>query len=307
MFELGSYLVYNIFMKVLILYYSGTGNTKIIANMLKDCFTNKDCQVEVFDFLSKSNYQIENYDYIGLGYPIYAFNAPKIFEKSIKKVNISRKKVFIFKTSGEPLKLNNASSNFTIKYLKKNNNVVLGDYHLMMPYNIHFRFEDNVVKQMYLYNLRYCRYIVNNVLNEHKEFIEYGLLLRFITFIFKIQRFGAFVNSKLYKVNNNKCISCYKCINECPTHNIYLKKDKICFKSKCEMCMRCCFNCPQDAISIGFLNNWKVNKPYDFIGIINDESLDGKAILTNQKGFFKAHVKYYQKIEKKLIEFEKNE
>ncbi len=86
-----------------------------------------------------------------------------------------------------------------------------------------------------------------------------------ITFVFKIQRLGCKVNAHFYKVDKKKCIRCRKCMINCPTHNIRYDKNKkkIYFNQNCVMCMRCSLKCPTDAITIGFLNHYKVNGSYD--------------------------------------------
>lgn len=282
-------------MKILLLYFTGTYSTLYITTLIKNQLLNKGYEVDVFPLSEKKRVSTSKYDVIGIGYPIHAFNAPKIVEEKIAKYNINNKKYFIYKVSGEPYKYNNASSYKLYKIMKKKDNELLGEYHYLMPYNIMFKTKEEFIKYEMEYNIKYIKYMCDNLLNEKPY--KVSLFERFITFIFKIQRLGCKVNSKRYKVDKSKCIRCRKCINSCPTKNIEYRwqKKKIIFNDKCVMCMRCSFTCPTNAISIGLLNKWKVNGQYDFLKI---NSLENNYDITKEdKKFYKKFKPYFDYID----------
>jgi ferredoxin len=66
--------------------------------------------------------------------------------------------------------------------------------------------------------------------------------------------------------------------------------------NNCSLCVRCSFGCPQNAISIGLLNNWKVNGAYDFTEIIADESLPFPFITKETKGIYAIYKEYYHEL-----------
>lgn len=273
-------------MKILLLYFTGTYNTLYLTTLIKNHLLVENNKVDVAIINEKLKIKTEGYDMIGIGYPIHAFNAPKIVEKVIKKLQIKNKKYFIYKNSGEPFKLNNASSFKIYKIMKKNNNTLLGEYHFVMPYNILFRTKEDFVRYEMEYNLKYIKYMCNNLTNI-KEY-KVTLFERFITFIFKIQRLGCKVNSRLYKVDKEKCLRCRMCTSSCPTNNIEYNREKrkIVFKDKCIMCMRCSLNCPGNAISIGLLERFKVIGKYNLLEISK---------LDNTYDFSKEDKKFYKK------------
>lgn len=283
-------------MKILLLYFTGTYSTLYITTLIKNQLINDNNQVDVFSLCEKNKINVDNYDLIGIGYPIHAFNAPKIVEEKIKKLNIKEKKYFIYKVSGEPYKYNNASSYKIYKILKKKHNELMGEYHYVMPYNILFKTDEKFIRYEMDYNIRYIKYMCKNL--ENKKEYKVNIFERFITFIFKIQRLGCKINSRLYKVDKRKCIGCRKCIKSCPTNNIKYdrKTKKFVFSNKCIMCMRCSFNCPKDAISIGLLNKFKVNGQYDFLHINSLEN-DYDLSLENRK-FYLKFKDYFDKIDK---------
>lgn len=284
--------------KVMLLYYTGTYNTRYITNRIKEKIDF--ALIESFEVDGKSQIiSLEGYDYIGIGYPIYAFNVPNIFINYLKKLTFpSDSKYFIYKNSGETYSLNDASSNSIIKVLKKHNCLVQNEYHFMMPYNIHFRFPNDLVNEILLMDEKLIDILIYEVFENISNISKYKLKHKFISDIFKIQYIGGFVNSFFYRVNE-KCSKCLLCVKNCPTENIFEESGKVKFKHKCVMCMRCSMYCPCNAISIGFLNGWKVNGKYDFSkSMVNDH----KVITENTKGFFKCYVKTYNYINKRYLE-----
>ena len=141
----------------------------------------------------------------------------------------------------------------------------------------------------------------NNISNVK---LKTNFIYNFVSYLFRIQRLGGYINSYFYKVDYSKCSRCYKCINICPIENIVLdhKTNKIKFNNKCLMCMRCSFYCPKDAINIGLLNSWKVNGKYDLERINNDNNIDSNYIFKQKKFFFKGYYKVINKINKRYDE-----
>ena len=287
-------------MKILLLYFTGTYNTRYITNLLKKRFLELDNQVTTLEINASTEVvSLEDYDLIGLGYPIYAFNAPSIFISYLNKLTFNDKaKYFIYKNSGETLGFNNASSREIKHLLRKNKAELINEKHFIMPYNIMFRFKDNCIKESLNYDDKLADILVYELMNGIKSIIKNNLLYEMTSLIFMIQRPGAKINHYFYKVDETKCTKCHMCVNNCPTNNIEVDKDgKIKFNNNCIMCMRCSFLCPVDAINIGMLNPVKVNKPYNFKEIKEDKSLDGKFIKDDQKGFFKCYKKTYKNID----------
>ncbi len=293
-------------MKILFLIFSGTNNTYQVARLLASDFETQGhtCEIIKID-IDSPMINLSLYDYIGLGYPIYAFNEPRFFWRYIKKLKLdSSAQYFIFKTSGETLALNNASSRRLLRLLHRGKYSVLGDYHFVMPYNIHFRFEDAFVKEILLYNRKLSKVLTFNVLNGKKQFLKTNFFYNFLAWIIGVQRPGATINSYLYRTDMSKCIKCMRCVKDCPTHNIYYHQDKIKFYNNCQMCMRCSFYCPTDAIHIGFLNNWRVNGEYKFQNIEANNDLKLPYITKNAKGFYRCFIAYFAEVDRQYADYQ---
>ncbi|NCA96877.1 MAG: hypothetical protein EOM77_01640 [Bacteroidia bacterium] len=286
-------------MKILLLLFTGTNNTYEIARLLAGDFALQGHQSDIIKVdIDTPVLDLSTYDMVGFGYPIYAFNEPRFFWRYIKKLSLnSNAKYFIFKSSGETLKLNNASSRRILRRLRSAKCKILGDYHFVMPYNIHFRFDDAFVKEIIWYNRKLSKIAVYNLLHDRESFLKTNIFYNFLAWVIGIQRPGATINSYLYRVKMDKCIKCMRCVKECPTHNIFFSKGKIRFHANCQMCMRCSFFCPTDAINIGYLNGWKVNGEYHFAQIERNESLPLPYIKADAKGFYRCFVAYFADID----------
>ncbi|MDY2746551.1 MAG: hypothetical protein SOV57_05035, partial [Bacilli bacterium] len=129
-------------MNVLLVYFTGTYNTRFLVSKVEERFVNLGASVKKIEINKDSPIEeVSSYDYIGFSYPIYGFNAPSCFVKYIKKMKFKpQQRFFIFKNSGETMALNNASSRKIFRLMKKNKGIFLGEYHFIMPYNIHFPF-----------------------------------------------------------------------------------------------------------------------------------------------------------------------
>ncbi|MFA5421994.1 MAG: EFR1 family ferrodoxin [Bacilli bacterium] len=291
-------------MNFLFLLFSGTNNTYEIARLLANDFGVKGHQTQIIKIdIDTPAIDLSEYDYVGFGYPIYAFNEPRFFWRYIKKLILpTNVNYFIFKTSGETLALNNVSSRRILRRLRRNNCRVLGDYHFVMPYNIHFRFDDAFVKEILNYNRKLSRILVASVLRGHEHFLPSSFIYNFVAWVIGIQRLGATINSHFYRADMAKCIKCNKCIRDCPVHNVYDKGGKIAFHHHCQMCMRCSFYCPSDAISIGYINSWRVNGAYRFAEIEKNSSLKLPYITPDSKGFYRCFIRYFADIDRRYEE-----
>ena len=253
--------------KAVIYCFSGTGNTEKAAKEYKKIF--EENGVETLLYNVGDNFDNmpnpKDYDYVGLAYPIHGFNAPyPIFDLIKLFPKLDNKKIFIIKTSGEPLTINNISSEPLMARLKPKGYILTNEYHYIMPYNIIFRHTDEFAAKMWKTAKALCVIEANEVLQGKESFLKKFPFGRLIAFLFRIEHPAMKVNGNLFRVKKI-CTHCNLCVKKCPVNNIYNdEKGNIKFKNKCVMCTSCAFRCPVDAISIGILNFWRVNGVYKF-------------------------------------------
>jgi len=288
--------------KILICYFSGTGNTKKIALLYGSALEANGAKIDYMTLplstekIAETDFSV--YDKIGIGYPIHAFNAPAPVLKFCKSLPKSQtpKDVFVFKTSGEPVRMSDVSSIKTARILKRRNYILTNEYQYVMPYNIIFRHSDAMAYRMWDTAQKVapidCKEILSGKPNKPAPVFLGGI----IAWILRIEHWGAKFNGKHYKTRED-CTKCGKCVKDCPAGNIKLEDGKIKFGKDCLMCMRCAFACPKDAIKIGLFDSWRVNGTYSF-----QKPEPNEALLNDKHAKYceKAYRRYFEKAEKKI-------
>lgn len=251
-------------MKILLIYFSGTGNTEKIAKLYQEAFEHEGAEVTVKSLPLEDTPDCGGYDLVGFGYPIHGFNAPANvlrFAKSLPKLN-EGKRAFIFKSSGEPVRMSDVSSLKLIKILKKRGFTITNEYQYCMPYNIIFRHSDEMAYRMWDTAQRVVPADCREILSGTPRKVRKMFLGGFLAWVLRIEHWGGRVIGKRYKVTKD-CVHCGMCVKNCPEHNIKMSEDgKFKFGKECLICMRCVFYCPKNAFHPWILNGWKVNGAY---------------------------------------------
>ena len=292
-------------MKVVICYFSGTGNTQKVVEKYRESLSEQGASVETYameqllndgmpeEFLNT----LSETDLLGIGYPIHAFNAPSIvlkFVKSLPKA-AAKKRAFIVSSSGEPLKLNNISSLKAQNILKRRNYVVTNEYRYVMPYNIMFRHTDTMAFRMWDTAQKLIPLDANEIVKGTPHYLKRVFCGDFVAWVMRCEHWGGRLNGRRYKVDE-KCASCQKCVNICPTKNITVVNGKFKFGKNCLMCQRCVQLCPKDAIRMGWFNKWKVNGAYTFAEPSEAQVQKYNRMLT------RSYKKYFEENENRLKE-----
>lgn len=267
--------------KIGLFYFSGTNNTLLVTDLIKETFEKKGISVEVFaiDDLIKNKIKLEfdRYSMIGIGYPIYGFGSPNIlktFEKFIPKGKGT--KVFIYTTAASNVSVNHNAMAPLKRQMKKKGYHVFYERIICMGSNYLVRRSKEFEKKLYLVAIDKVKDVCNAVLNEEKR--EYKLNSIFASFLSMIHWFENHWLAPIFGVSlraNRKCNQCGLCLRMCPTGNIVKKDNQIKFKRRCLMCMRCIYSCPQKAITSSFLNFFILKNGYDIKAIINDKTITG--------------------------------
>lgn len=132
-----------------IIYFSGTGNTQKCAEEICKKIQEKgeNATIHRIESGNEETFLAKN---IIIGYPVHGFGTPGNILTFARRMPEGIGKAYIFKTSGEPLRLNDNSSATLIKILRKKGYDVRGEYHYIMPYNMIFRHSDDMATKMYL-------------------------------------------------------------------------------------------------------------------------------------------------------------
>ena len=286
-------------MKVLLLYYTGTYNTRFLTGKISERFVDLGYEVDQVEIdCDTPVIPTGNYEYVGFGYPIYGFNAPHPFLKYLRKLKfIVGQKYFIYKNSGETMAMNNASSQRIMRFMGRQKAVFCGEYHFVMPYNIHFPFDPAFIEEIIYEDKKLLEIMFHHLEHGIAPRLKSNPLYNIGAFFVGIQAIGGNVNSFFYRVNEKECIKCGLCVSACPEKNIRLEKGKVTFRHRCDMCMRCSFYCPKKAISIGLLNGWLVHKYYDLERIWQQDQTPPNYITKESRGFYKCFITTFHNID----------
>lgn len=79
------------------------------------------------------------------------------------------------------------------------------------------------------------------------------------------------MNNHIINIDEDKCIGCQLCIQDCPARNIELKSNRAnVIDDKCIMCGHCLAICPKDAVSISDYDDSIISKKQDIRLDAND-------------------------------------
>ncbi|MDD5529358.1 MAG: EFR1 family ferrodoxin [bacterium] len=261
-----------------IIYFSGTGNTEVVANLLSQNLS-KTYTVDVFkveDILKqKLKYESGKYDIIGIGYPIYGFNAPLIIYDFVNSLNISaKKKVFLFSTCAASAYINEVASYCLKRELTKKGYYVFYEKQFYIAPNFAIQYKDDFIKQLYNAAILRTKEMAEDIKLNKENARKDNFIPNLFRWIVISEKWWWWALGKDFRILKS-CNLCQKCIKFCPRDNIYIKNNHIKFKWNCIACYRCVYSCPNKAIA-GRLYNFAIFKNgYNIRKIIENDQLKG--------------------------------
>lgn len=201
------------------------------------------------------------YGLVGFGYPVHAFNAPEVFIRFLRSLPQGQGRCcFLFKTSGEGLWLNDASSSLACRVLERKGWRILSEGHYVMPYNLVFRTPPRIVWMMQKAMEVRVPLHAALLIRGREEKIKIPFLGRVLSAVLRIE--WLYARNQRFHADSRLCTRCGLCASRCPVHAIGMEEGRIVFKKGCSLCMRCAFGCPRNAVRLGLLDPWRVNGTY---------------------------------------------
>lgn len=228
----------------MIFYFSGTGNSKWVANKLAEKIEDKAYDISKLDVIP----EIKNEKQIGLIFPIYAWGVPEImnvFAKKLKRLE----NVFTFGICTCGATAGNA--------LKKLSEIYHLDscYSIIMPSNYiigeDIEKESTILKKIDMAK-KDIEKISNEIINRKKVYRVNEGKLPGLKSNFINKGFNKFARTtKPFYVDKEKCNSCGLCAKICPASTITIVNGTPVWNEKCYQCLKCINYCPQVAIQYG--------------------------------------------------------
>ena len=263
-------------MKGLIIYFSGTGTTRLAAEYISSKITNID--FDVYDMSSAKMPNLENYTIVGFATFAQMFYPPKFVEAFIKEIKIKEKKyAFVFNTYGSI----NGNTLFGLENLVKAAGFTLiGAYALHTPESSpkmiikgitsedspnegELEEFDNFIKE---FDGNIKKILEGKTVNEIslKKHIPTMLLrdlLRSNKYLFE-----RYIKIGEKNIKKDKCIHCGRCEKVCPYHAISMEGKFPKFEeARCDSCFICYNLCPSQAIYSKKYNSAHYSKPNEKI------------------------------------------
>ena len=241
----------NVIDSILTLYFSGTGNTKYIAE-----FFSKNMDAKCHSIEDDANFaeDIKAHGIIAFCYPVYMSRVPRIMREFVSQHMklLEGKKIIILCTQ---LALSGDGTRAFAVLFPKNHVEVIYTEHFFMPNNVSNMAilpmaSDKSMKMYALRSQRKMHIVCENIKAGKIRKRGFSLFSRFLG-LFQ----GVFMGTmekranKTVKVANN-CTQCGVCVAVCPMGNLVPDSTSITHKQNCTMCYRCINKCPQRAITV---------------------------------------------------------
>ena len=236
----------------MIIYFSGTGNSKYVADMLAEQLDDQLVNAgELIKKRIKGEFESKS-PWIFVS-PTYAWKIPNVFEKFIKESNFKgTKAAYFIMTCGEDI--GNAKAqiidicNYTNLEWRGVAEVVMPDnYIAMYPVTSKEKWDSIIEKATSLIQKHIYVIKEEELLQDKKIVIADKIKSGIVNPLF----YKFMVRTKKFKVTTNKCISCGKCSKVCPLNNIKFVEEFPKWDNNCTHCMACISYCPTEAIEYG--------------------------------------------------------
>lgn len=242
-------------MKVLIVYHSGVGNTKYVAEQMKEHLDER-IEVELYSIENlPSQIEYKKYDGVIIGCPTIHSHPTKRILEFLKNTQKNERFIptFVYTTCG--LYSTNTVRILCKKCKEKNFIPIMSSSYrckaidgILLAPKVKFfsTYERNIENRI----ASECDRFVNSLAKKDQVIrIPRFKLYSIINYPNKL--IGQLLTFPIY-IHKNQCIRCGKCTAGCPANAMKMDREgyPVFDKTKCEKCYRCIHHCPKHALSL---------------------------------------------------------
>ena len=241
----------------MILYFSGTGNSKYVAQRIADALGDE--IVNLNDRIKASDTSsVETGERLIVVTPTYAWRIPRVVRDWLLKTELhGAKQVWFVMTCGS--EIGNADK-YNRELCAEKGLSCMGTAQIVMPENYIAMFNAPQVEEARQIVARAEPDIDNAIaaVRENRAFppSRRKLYDRFMSGPVNPIFYSCFVKANAFTVGN-ACTDCGQCVRRCPTNNITLQNGKPVWGQDCTHCMACICGCPVSAIEYGHKSQGK--------------------------------------------------
>ncbi|HAF28477.1 MAG TPA: hypothetical protein DCG75_05450 [Bacteroidales bacterium] len=250
--------------KLVIYYFSGTGNARNVSHWIKDIAEKREIESEVIDISklkTRKNIKLPKDALIGFCSPTHGFNFPPIMFHFLLRFPRSKNNSCFIMNTRAGMKagkiflpgLSGMVQYFSAIILKFKGFRIRAMQPVDLPSNwisFHPGLKPTVVDSIYSKRKRETERFAQQLLNGKRSFkglytLLIDILITPVAFAYYIV--GRFVLAKSFYATRD-CTMCKLCIQKCPIQAIKIVDDRPFWTYTCESCMQCMNICPERAI-----------------------------------------------------------
>lgn len=251
---------------MVIFYFSGTGNSKFVAEQFSNAIK-ADCH-SIEDDAVNFNALIESNEDIGFCYPVYFSRVPRIMrEFAIKHIEqLKNKKLIILCT--QMILSGDGARAFTDLFPNGYINVKYAE-HFIMPNNVpNYPWlpkvslvpSESKIKKCITSAEHKIQMVCHNIRNGVVKKRGFNIFSKILGLPQGVTALAFEKKANESVVISDNCNACGLCVSVCPMKNLSINNGAIKNNHNCTICYRCVNKCPQKAITVLF--NERVAKPY---------------------------------------------
>lgn len=246
-------------MAVLIVYYSGTGNTQFACEAVRRVLESAGNTVTMKTYAQLKPRQMQGYDLYCFAAPVYEWAPARNVDRFVAEMQpMPGKPAFVVTTSAGMV---GQANNLLARMLEGKGLNVLGDFNLVCPDSWggtrrwSYRLDDDTPRVRDIEDLAGFTERMAGIAGDYLARRKYDRRE------YRVRRSGLYWASRVSrmaprpwfkmgrkKVDRSTCTKCGLCVEECPAEAISLDPYPL-FNDKCISCWRCINACPSDSIT----------------------------------------------------------